>query len=69
VAEVGSTVLAYLFRQESAGTFAALADEAATGRLLAARAFRSDIEAGQAIGRAVGERAVARGKADGSDTP
>ena len=34
---------------------------------LAARAFRSDIEAGQAIGRAVGERAVARGKADGSD--
>ena len=32
------------------------------------RAFRSDIEAGQAIGAAVGERAVARGQADGSDT-
>ena len=34
--------------------------------MLAARAFRSDVEAGQAIGRAVGERAVTRGKADGS---
>jgi hypothetical protein len=67
VAAAASTVLAYLFPQESAGIFAALADEAATSRLLAARAFRSDIEAGQAIGRAVGERAVARGKADGSD--
>src|SRR5215213_4355538 len=67
VAEAASMVLAYLFPQEPAGTLAALADEAATSRLLAARAFRSDVEAGQAIGRAVGERAVARGTADGSD--
>ena len=67
VAAAASTVLAYLFPKESAEAFAALAEEAATSQLLAARAFRSDVEAGQAIGRAVGERAVARGKADGSD--
>lgn len=68
VAAAASTVLAYLFPKESAGTFAALADEAATSQLLAARAFRSDVEVGKAIGSAVGQRAVARGKADGSDT-
>jgi membrane-associated phospholipid phosphatase len=67
VAAAASTVFTYLFPKESAGTFTALADEAAMSQLLAARAFRSDVAAGQAIGRAVGERAVARGKADGSD--
>jgi len=67
VAAAASMVLTYLFPKESADTFAALADEAATSHLLAGRAFRSDVEAGQAIGHAVGERAVARGKADGSD--
>jgi hypothetical protein len=44
-----------------------LAEEAATSRLVAGRAFRSDIDAGRAIGNAVGERAIARGRADGSD--
>ncbi|MBA2598964.1 MAG: phosphatase PAP2 family protein [Chloroflexia bacterium] len=68
VAAAASTVLTYLFPKESAATFAALADQAATSQLLAARAFRSDIEAGQAIGRAVGERAVARGKVDRAST-
>jgi membrane-associated phospholipid phosphatase len=68
VAAAASTVLAYLFPKESADALSALADEAATSQLLAGRAFRSDVEAGQAIGRAVGERAVARGKADGADT-
>jgi membrane-associated phospholipid phosphatase len=68
VAAAAAKVLTYLFPKESAETFAALEAEAATSQLLASRAFRSDIEAGQAIGRAVGERAVARGKADGSET-
>jgi membrane-associated phospholipid phosphatase len=68
VAAAAAMVLTYLFPKESAETFAALESEAATSQLLASRAFRSDIEAGQAIGRAVGERAVARGKADGSET-
>jgi membrane-associated phospholipid phosphatase len=67
VAAAASTVLAYLFPNESADALSALADEAATSQLLAGRAFRSDIDAGEAIGRAVGERAVARGKADGAD--
>jgi len=68
VAAAASAVLAYLFPKESPETFTALADEAATSQLVAAHAFRSDVEAGQAIGHAVGERAVERGKADGSNT-
>jgi membrane-associated phospholipid phosphatase len=67
VAAAASTVLADLFPKESADTFRALADEAATSRLLAGQAFRSDVAAGQALGAAIGERAVARGKADSSD--
>jgi membrane-associated phospholipid phosphatase len=67
VAAAATLVLDYLFPQESSGALIALGEEAATSQLLAGRAFRSDIEAGQTIGRAVGERAVARGKADGAD--
>ena len=67
VAAAASAVLAYLFPREAAATFASLAEDATASQLLAARAFRSDVEAGQAIGHAVGERAVARGQADGSD--
>ena len=66
VAAAATLVLDYLFPKESSGALIALGEEAATSQILAARAFRSDVEAGQAIGRAVGERAVARGKADGS---
>ena len=66
VAAAAATVLAYLFPKEPADGLAALAEEAAASRLMAGRAYRADIEAGQAIGRAVGERAVAWGKADGS---
>jgi membrane-associated phospholipid phosphatase len=64
VAAAATMVLDYLFPKESSGALIALGEEAATSQILAARAFRSDVEAGQAIGRAVGERAVARGKAD-----
>lgn len=66
VATAASTVLAYLFPGESAADFRALADEAATSRLIAGRAFRSDVEAGQAIGEVVGQLATARGDADGA---
>jgi membrane-associated phospholipid phosphatase len=68
VASAASTVLAYLFPKESIEGLTDLADEAAHSRLTAGAAFRTDLEAGQAIGRAVGERAVARGKADGAAT-
>ena len=67
VAAAASVVLAYVFPDEPADGLAALADEAATSRLWAGENVRGDVEAGLAIGRAVGERAVARGRADGSD--
>jgi membrane-associated phospholipid phosphatase len=67
VAAAAAPVLAYLFPEESADGMSGLAEEAASSRLVAGRAFRSDIDVGQAIGRAVGERAIARGTADGSD--
>ena len=66
-ATAAATVLAYLFPDEPADALDQLAREAAESRLWAGTAFRSDVEAGQAIGRAVGVRALARGLADGSD--
>ena len=68
VAAAAASVLTYLFPDEPADALKSLADEAALSRLTAGRAFRTDVEAGKAIGRAVGERAVARGQADGSET-
>lgn len=67
VAAAAATVLADVLPDASPGRFAALATEAAESRLAAGAAFRSDVEAGLALGQAVGERAVARGKGDGSD--
>lgn len=67
VAAAAAPVLAYLFPAEPADALGKLADEAARSRLWAGTNVRSDVEAGRAIGRAVAERAVARGKADGSD--
>ena len=67
VAAAAAAVLAELFPDEPAGGLAALAEEAAESRLWAGAAYRSDVEAGLAIGRAVGERAVTRAKADGAD--
>ena len=67
VAAAAAAVLTYLFPAEPADGLTALADEAATSRLWAGTNVRSDVEAGLALGHAVGERAIARGKADGSD--
>jgi membrane-associated phospholipid phosphatase len=67
VAGAASTVLAYLFPGEPVEGLTALAEEAADSRVWGGASYRSDVEAGLALGRAVGERAVARGKADGSD--
>jgi membrane-associated phospholipid phosphatase len=67
VAMAAATVLASLFPDEPTAELQSLADEAALSRLIAGRAFRSDVTAGHSIGKAIGERAVARGKADGSD--
>jgi membrane-associated phospholipid phosphatase len=65
-AGAAATVLGYIFPAD-ADQFAQLAEEAARSRVEAGVAFPSDVTAGLALGRAVGERVVARGKADGSD--
>ena len=67
VAGAAAAVLAYLLPDAAPGRFDALAEEAAMSRVWAGAAFPSDVEAGLALGRAVGERAVARGMRDGAD--
>ena len=67
VAGAAATVLAYVLPDAAPGRFDALATEAAESRIAAGAAFRSDVAAGLALGQAVGAKAVARGKADGSD--
>ncbi|HEU0113936.1 MAG TPA: vanadium-dependent haloperoxidase, partial [Thermomicrobiales bacterium] len=67
LAATAAPVLAYLFPDEPAAGLTALAREAADAGLWAGTHVRSDIAAGEAIGRAVAARAIARGQADGSD--
>ncbi len=67
VAGAAATVLTYLLPDAEAGRFDALAQEAAESRVAAGAAFRSDVEAGLALGQAVGEKAVTRAQGDGSD--
>src|SRR5918993_1911492 len=67
VAGAAATGLAYLIPDAASGRFDALAAEAAESRIAAGAALRSDVEARLALGQAVGEKAVARAKEDGSD--
>lgn len=67
VAGAAATVLAYLLPDAAVGRFDALAAEAAESRIAAGAAFRSDVDAGLALGQAVGEMAVTRAMADGAD--
>jgi membrane-associated phospholipid phosphatase len=67
IAGAAAVVLPALLPDAAPGRFDTLATEAAESRLVAGAAFRSDIEAGLALGRAVGERAVERARNDGSD--
>lgn len=50
-----------------AKTYEAMAQEEASSRMIAGTSYRSDIDAGLALGRAVAEKAIARAKTDGSD--
>jgi hypothetical protein len=63
VASAASIVLPYLFPNEPSARFSALVAEATSAEF----ASRREIEAGQAIGAAVGQRVVARGLLDGAD--
>jgi membrane-associated phospholipid phosphatase len=58
-------VLGYLFPRE-ANRYLGWAQEFGESRLWAGIHFRSDIEAGWAIGRAVGQKVIERAKADGA---
>jgi membrane-associated phospholipid phosphatase len=60
------TVLGALFPQDAA-YFERLAEEESWSRLWAGIHFRSDIEAGRALGRAVGQAVLARAATDGAD--
>jgi membrane-associated phospholipid phosphatase len=67
IAAAAAAVLAYLLPDAAPGRFEDLAEEAGMSRVWAGAAFRSDIEAGLALGKTVGALAVERGRADGSD--
>jgi membrane-associated phospholipid phosphatase len=65
-AGAAATVLSYLFPDE-ADAFAALAEESAQSRVAAGVHYPSDVEAGLALGRAVGDKVIEWARADGSD--
>jgi membrane-associated phospholipid phosphatase len=65
-AAAAAAVLGYLY-PDDAQIFADKAAEAANSRLLAGVQYPSDVEAGLELGRQIGERAIARAMADGSD--
>ncbi len=68
-AAAAASVLSFLFPFEDTLAFHALAHDAGESRILAGVAYRSDVDAGYAIGRAVAMRIIARASVDGSDTP
>jgi membrane-associated phospholipid phosphatase len=59
VAGAAAAILTALLPDAKPGRFADLADDATTALLQAGVAFRSDVDAGLDLGRAVGERALA----------
>jgi membrane-associated phospholipid phosphatase len=65
-AAAAAGVLSYLFPGEDTTGFHALAREAGESRIAAGAAYRSDVDAGYAIGHAVAARVIARARADGS---
>jgi membrane-associated phospholipid phosphatase len=67
-AAAAAGVLSYLFPNDDTASFHALAREAGEARIAAGAAYRSDVDAGFAIGRAVAARVVARARTDGSAT-
>jgi membrane-associated phospholipid phosphatase len=66
-AGAAATVLAYAFPLAGRAYFDSLAMRAALTRVAAGLAWPTDVQAGLALGRAVGEAVVARARADGSD--
>ncbi|HEX3621051.1 MAG TPA: phosphatase PAP2 family protein [Acidimicrobiales bacterium] len=67
IAGAASRVLAYLFPEKAAAAYDAEAEAAADSRVAGGENYRSDTDAGLALGRAVADVVIARAKADGSD--
>jgi membrane-associated phospholipid phosphatase len=67
VAGAAAAVLTYLFPDVPVTQIAQHENNAVMSRLWAGANYRSDLEGGQALGRAVATFAVARGQTDGSD--
>ncbi len=63
-AQAAASVLAYFLPAE-AGMFQALAEEAGYSRVLAGLQYKSDYDAGLALGRKVAEQVIAKAQADG----
>lgn len=69
VAGAASALLRYLFPDAPEGKFKDLEREAAESRLWGGVAFRTDVERGLDLGRAVAAAAIERAQADGHRTP
>lgn len=67
-AGAAAVILAAIYPNEPTGKFDRLAEEAAESRLVAGLNYRSDVEAGLEIGRAVAMQVLAARAADGSDS-
>src|SRR5262245_20372396 len=65
-AAAAAAVLSYLFPNDDTLRLHAMEREVGDARIAAGVAFRSDVDAGYAIGRAVAARVIARAKSDGS---
>ncbi len=68
-AAAAAAMLTFLFPTDDTLRFQRLAGEAGDARIAAGVAYRSDVDAGYAIGRAVAARVIARARADGSEAP
>jgi len=68
-AAAAAAILSYAFPGEDSTRFAAMAREAGESRIAAGAAYRSDVEAGWELGRAVAARVIAHARQDGSDVP
>ncbi len=67
MAGAASRVLAYLFPERPAAQYDAQGEAAAESRVQAGVNYRSDVEAGLTLGRAVADRYIERAKTDGAE--
>ena len=69
VAAAAAMILTYAFPIDDTASFTRQAREAAESRIVAGASYRSDVDAGWALGRAVAQRVLDRAMLDGSAQP